>query len=305
MVALETAVLSLGLPYPTNIEVFEAMEQAVRSGGATPAAIAIDQGAVRIGLPASLVKRMAKATGVVKTARRDIGRVLAEGATGATTVSSTLCLSHLAGIPVAATGGIGGVHIDGSEDQNGDPIEDGVGSMDVSADIPTLADIPGLLVSSGVKSICDAVATGELLETLSVPVVGLRTDRFPHFYAGPSPLPIPRVESASQAARVFQFHRRTSSRSALLVANPVPSKYRLNPKLLAEVTKRGMTEAARQGIRGQGLTPFLLAFLARETDGLTVRANRELLVGNALLAGRIAVILSRGESVSTSRSIPV
>jgi pseudouridine-5'-phosphate glycosidase len=283
IVALETAVLALGLPYPKNLEVFEAMERAVRDGGAVPATLALDEGHVRVGLPLALVKKLATRTGVLKAARRDIGRILATRATGATTVSATIWLAHRVGLDVAATGGIGGVHVAPA----GGP---GAG-IDVSADIPTLAQTPVLLVSTGVKSICDAVATGELLETFSVPVIGLCTERFPHFYGGPSPLPVPRIATPAEAARTFLLHRLSGGSAAVLVVNPAPAQ--LDPVELARLTRRGMARAARDGILGQALTPFLLEFLARETKGRTVRANFELLVANARLAGQIAVELVR------------
>ncbi|MBI4863770.1 MAG: pseudouridine-5'-phosphate glycosidase [Candidatus Riflebacteria bacterium] len=299
LVALETAVLSFGLPFPTNVEVFEAMEAGVREGGAVPAAIAIADGRVRVGLPDEFLDllatrgrsstsrpRRAKAPrhpgfSVEKAARRDIGRTLANRSAGATTVSATLALARCAGIDVAATGGIGGVHVTGD------------GPPDVSADLTTLADTSVLLVSSGVKSVCDAVATGEILETLSVPVVGFRTDRFPHFYGGPSALLIPRIETPEEAASLFTHHRQVGSSSAVLVGNPVPPEHQLDPRRLDRLTHEGMKLAAHRGVHGPALTPFLLDHFARKTRGKTLHANRELLVNNARLAGRIARALAR------------
>ena len=280
VVALETALLSLGLPFPDNVEVFNAMSEAVRAAGALPAGIAVHDGRVHVGLDAAIIDHFARATTIKKCARRDLGWILGGGHSGATTVSSTLYLAHCAGITVFATGGIGGVH----------PAHDG--PPDISADIATMSQIPALVVSTGTKSICDAAATAELLEAFSVPVIGLGTDRFPHFYAGPSKVPIPRIDSPADAARAYRAHREIGLTSTLLVANPAPEEHRLDPVLLARMTNEGTTTAAREGITGNALTPYLLAHLAQRTKNKSVIANRALLIHNAATAAAIAVELA-------------
>ena len=289
-VALETALLSLGLPYPQNLEVFEAMEAAVRAAGAEPVGIALHEGRVHVGMSRRLIEHMARSRDVKKCARRDLGWVLAGGHTGATTVSSTLWLAHRAGIRVFATGGIGGVH----PGHGGPP--------DISADLATLAEVPMLIVSAGTKSICDPVATAEALEALSVPVLGLRTDRFPHFYAGPSPAAIPPVASVQEAAAAHLQHLAYGGTATTLVANPCPAADLLDPKLLERLTSEGMRAAARAGVMGNALTPYLLDFLAKRSKGRTVRSNRALLVDNARVAGEVAVALSARRSRASGSS---
>lgn len=290
-VALETALLSLGLPFPENVEVYRAMEKAVEDAGAKPVGIAVHDGKVHVGLNAKLVDRLARSKTVKKCARRDVGWVLAGGHDGATTVSSTLWLAHRAGIRVFATGGIGGVHpgvpaIEVVHAKSGEHH----GPPDISADLATMSEVPMMIVSAGTKAICDADATAELLEALSVPVVGLKTDRFPHFYAGPSKTAIPRVETARDAARAFLAHIAHGGTSTMMVANPAPET--LEPKQLAKVTAAGIAAAAKAGVAGNALTPFLLDYLAKATKGRSVAANRALLVDNARVAGEIAVELA-------------
>jgi pseudouridine-5'-phosphate glycosidase len=281
LVALETAVLSFGLPYPENVRVFREMEKGVRESGAVPAAIALDAGQVLIGLEDAVVERLAQSREVLKTGRREIGPVLATGKSGATTVSSTLWLAHRAGIPVFATGGTGGVH----------PGE--TGDLDVSADLMALATIPQIIVSTGVKSICDAAMTAELLESFSVPVLGYRTDRFPHFYGGDSQCAVMRVDDVHQIVRSYQAHRAIGGQASIFVANPVPPEHKLDPDYLRDLTTAAAAEAHAQGVRGAALTPFLLSHLAKASGGRTIAANEALLVNNARVAGQIAAELAR------------
>lgn len=285
VVALETALLSLGLPYPSNVEVYREMESAVIASGAVPAGIALHKGEVHIGLEPDLVELLATAKDVRKCARRDIGWIIAGGFNGATTVSSTLWLAHRAGIRVFATGGIGGVH----------PGEEG--PPDISADLATLSEVPMMIVSAGTKSICDPNATAELLEAFSVPVVGLGTDRFPHFYAGDSDTLIPKIETPLDAARAFLAHLAHGGTSTMMVANPAPT--RLPRELLDRLTTAGTMAAIREKVSGNALTPFLLDYLANGSGGKTVAANRALLVDNARVAGLVAVELSK--LLATSR----
>jgi pseudouridine-5'-phosphate glycosidase len=282
LVALETAVLALGLPAPSNLEAFAGMLAAVRRAGAVPAAVALDSGRVFVGLDPARIARLAEPGRAVKVARRDLGPVLASGRLGATTVSSTAWLAHRLGIAVLATGGIGGVH---PAVRRGEP-------PDISADLATLASIPVLVVSTGVKAICDAPATAELLESLSVAVVGAGTDRFPHFYAGASSAAIWPISSPADAARAYRAHVGCGATTALLVANPVPPGHEVPARLLAAATRRAALAARRARVAGPALTPFLLRALARATRGRTVAANRALLIANATLAARIAVELA-------------
>jgi pseudouridine-5'-phosphate glycosidase len=277
IVALESTVISHGLPYPHNIELARQLEQNVRAGGAIPATIALAQGRVHIGLDDDLLNQLATSKSVSKVSLRDMGLVLAEGGLGATTVATTMWAAHAAGIQVFATGGIGGVH-------------PGDGS-DVSADLPALATIPICVVSSGAKAILDLPRTREWLETWGVPILGWNTNEFPAFYSRKSGLSVDRrVESAEQAAWLIRTHLRLG-RSGILLGSPVPEEAEIDTETVQGWIDSALAEAAERGVKGYALTPFLLSTLGERSGGQTLRANLALLENNAKVAADLATSL--------------
>jgi len=280
VVALESTLLAHGLPAASRRDTADAIEGTVRAGGAVPATIAVLDGACVVGLSAAELDRLCTEP-AVKLSRRDLGPAVAAGVLGATTVASTATVAALAGIAVFATGGLGGVHRGARE------------SWDESGDIAVLAGTPVLVVCSGVKSILDAVATLERLETLSVPVLGYRVDTMPAFYLRDSGLPVSwRVSSAAEAAAAFAAHRALSSGGAVL-ANPVPASDELDPALHDRVLAEGLAMVAERGVRGKDVTPALLEHFHAATAGASLRTNIALVLANAALAARVAADLSR------------
>ncbi len=280
VVALESTVIAHGLPAPENLETARAMEAEIRSAGAVPATVAVFSGRLRIGLGADELARLAAAESVGKVARRDLAAVLARAGDGATTVSATMAAAHAAGIPIMATGGIGGVH----RATGGPP--------DISGDLVELSRTPVAVVCSGAKSFLNLAATLEALETLGVPVVGYRTGRFPAFHARESALPVPaRVGSADEAARLIALQAALGGGTVL--ANPVPADAAVDPADLARWTGQAVRAAVEAAISGAAATPFILSRMAELSGGRTVAANRALLVANARLAGEVAVALAR------------
>lgn len=284
VVALESTLISHGLPGPDNLEVAREAEQAVRAEGAVPATVGVIGGMAKVGLEDGELRHMATAGNVAKLSARDLAVAAAKGAHGATTVAATAHLASIAGIRLFATGGLGGVHREARE------------SWDVSADLAMLARTPVAVVCSGVKSILDVPATLEYLETLGVPVVGFRTERFPGFYLTDSGSPLEwSVESEEEAARVVRALPELGfERSGLVVANPIPEEEQLDPVLHDRALRGGLEELVRRGIRGKDVTPFLLDRFAAETEGKSLMVNRGIIVRNARLAARIAVALDLG-----------
>ena len=279
VVALESTLLAHGLPAGHNREVADRLEHTVRAAGAVPATIAVLDGAAVAGCTGAQLDRLCSGE-VAKLSRRDLGVAAALGVAGATTVAGTLAVAAIAGIDVFATGGLGGVHRDAP--------------WDVSADLAALAATPVLVVCSGVKSILDVAATLERLETLSVPVVGYRTDRFPGFYRRDSGHDAPwRVESPGQAAAVFAAHRALGGPAGLVLANPVPPEAELDASLHDAVLAAGLELVGRRGITGKAVTPALLEHFHTSTGGASLAANVALVLANAELAARVAVGLSR------------
>jgi pseudouridylate synthase len=278
VVALESTIISHGLPRPRNLEVAHDIEAAVRSAGAVPATIALVGGEVRVGLDDDALRKIAERDDVVKCGVRDLAVVVARGGYGGTTVAATAHLAARAGIPVFATGGLGGVHHDARD------------SWDESADLETLARTGIVVVCAGVKSILDVGATLERLETLNVAVLGYRTDRFPGFYLTDSGHPVPwRVDSVAEAAAVVRAREDLGTGDrAVVVANPLPSDQQLDPPLHDRVLAEGLIAAEAAGVHGKDVTPFLLDYLAEETSGASLEANVELVVRNARLAAEIA-----------------
>jgi pseudouridylate synthase len=282
VVALESTLISHGLPHPQNLTVAREAESAVRVEGAVPATIGVVGGVARVGLDEAELEHMATAEGIPKLSARDLPVAVAKGSHGATTVAATAHLAALAGIRLFATGGLGGVHREARE------------SWDVSADLAALATTPVAVVCSGVKSILDVPATLEYLETLGVPVVGFRTLAFPGFYLSDSGSPLDwSVESAEEAALVIQNLPALGLQdSGLVVANPLAEEEQLDPALHERALRTSLEELERRGIRGGDVTPFLLDRFAAETKGESLRVNRLIILGNARLAARIAVALS-------------
>ncbi|WP_254126828.1 pseudouridine-5'-phosphate glycosidase [Aquihabitans sp. G128] len=278
VVALESTIISHGLPRPRNLEIAADIEAAVRGQGAVPATIAVVGGVVRIGLDAEALGVIATSEDVVKVSLRDVATVAARGGHGATTVASTAHLAALVGIDVFATGGLGGVHREARE------------TWDESADLTTLGTTPITIVSAGVKSILDVPATLERLETLNVAVVGFGTDRFPGFYLNDSGFGLDwRVDSPEEVAAIMAARRDLGADSTLLVTNPLPVDRQVDPDLHERVLHEGLAAATAAGVRGKDVTPFLLAHFHEATGGESLRANIEIILGNAALAARIAV----------------
>ncbi len=278
VVALESTIISHGLPRPDNLRIAREIEQAVRDGGAVPATIAIVDGQPRIGLDDQALEVIAGSDDVVKVSVRDIATVAARGGLGATTVASTAHLAARAGIPVFATGGLGGVHRQARD------------SWDESADLTTLSRTPITVVCAGVKSILDVGATLERLETLNVAVLGYRTSAFPGFYLADSGHPLDwRVDSPADVAAVMRARKDLGTDSyGLVVANPIPAADELDRRLHDQTLAAGLAELARTGVSGKQVTPFLLDFFHRQTDGASLRANVRLVLNNARVAAEIA-----------------
>lgn len=281
VVALESTVITHGLPYPQNVETAVSMEAAVREGGAIPATIAIIQGQIHIGLTADQLEYLGTRAGtaVRKCSRRDIPLAVAGREDGATTVAGTMILAHQAGIPIFATGGIGGVH-------RGHP-------FDVSADLSELGRTPVTVVSSGAKSILDLPATRELLETHGVPIIGYGSDTMAAFFSRSSGLPVDvRLDSPQAVAAVIQAHRALALQSGILVTAPVPEAAAFDPDAAEAAIAQAAQEADAAGIRGPAATPWLLRRVVELTGGRSLQANMALLHNNGRIAGQIASALA-------------
>ncbi len=276
VVALETSIIAQGLPRSISREVATAMEHAVRAAGAVPGFTAVVAGAIRCGLSALDLDRLASEPSA-KASARDLASLAAQGIDGATTVAGTLRIARAVGARVMATGGIGGVH----------PSDRGV--LDVSADLDEIASVPALVVCSGAKSLLDLPQTLEWLEMRSVPVLGWRTDRFPAFLKADSGLAVPAVEDFAHVVELARRHW-TLGGGGVLLAQPAPAA--LDGGRGDVWTDAALRAAAAAGVAGGALTPFVLAEMARLSDGATVQANRELAVANAALAGRLAAALA-------------
>ena len=283
VVALESTVISHGLPRPQNLETARRLEQVVREGGAVPATVAVLGGLLRVGLDAAQLARLAEAEGVRKVSRRDLALAVARGEDGATTVAGTLWIASRAGLRVFATGGIGGVHR---------------GQLpDVSADLPELACTPMTVVCSGAKSVLDLPATREWLETHGVGVVGYGCDEMPAFYTRRSGLAADvRADTPREVARVVRARDRLGLEAALVVTVPVPEGFEVGEDVMKESLEEALWVAASRGVTGRELTPFLLAHMGRRSGGATLRANLALLENNARVAADIAVALSEAVS---------
>jgi pseudouridine-5'-phosphate glycosidase len=276
LVALESTIISHGLPRPNNLEVALEVEEIVRSEGATPATIAIIDGVIHIGLEKGELDRVAQDDNFTKASIRDLATTTASGLSAATTVAATSHIAHLAGIEYFATGGLGGVHRGASE------------SWDESADLLALANVPVLVVCAGVKSILDIPATLERLETLSVPIIGYRTKKFPGFYLPDSGYTIEHeASSPTEIGAIWQARKEVgTANSGLVVANPTPLP--MNPTLHERLLRDGLAMAQKKNVIGKAVTPFLLEFFHTNSDGESLKVNIEIIKSNARLAAQIA-----------------
>jgi pseudouridine-5'-phosphate glycosidase len=277
LVALESTIITHGMPFPQNLETARRVEAAVREGGAVPATIAVLDGTLHIGLDPERLETLAKTPDALKLSRADMAVAMARGQTGATTVAATMIAARAAGIGVFATGGIGGVH-------RGAEL-----SFDISADLQELAQTPVTVVAAGAKAILDLPKTLEVLETLGVPVLCYRSDGFPAFWMTDSGLPAPvRVESAAEIARAHAMRAALGLPGGQLVANPIPEADALPAELILPVIDAALAEAAAQGIAAKAVTPVLLARIFEATGGRSLTANIALVLNNARLAAAIA-----------------
>lgn len=282
VVALESTIISHGMPYPKNVETALLVEETVRQHGAVPATIAIIGGRLKVGLTGEDLQRLGSAAGVVKTSRRDIPFVVARGMDGGTTVAATMILADLAGIRVFATGGIGGVHRGATT------------SMDISADLEELATTGVAVVCAGAKSILDLGLTLEYLETKGVPVIGYGTDELPAFYIRESGFKVNyRLDSPEEIAAVLRAKWDLGLGGGAVIANPIPAEYAMDRAVIDAAIDQAVKEAAEAGVKGKEVSPFLLGRVLELTGGESLESNIKLVLNNAALAARIAVSLSR------------
>jgi pseudouridine-5'-phosphate glycosidase len=277
IVALESTIISHGMPWPQNVETARLLEDTVRKNGAVPATIAIIDGRIRIGISAGELEFLGREKNIRKASRRDIPAILAGAQHAATTVSATMICAAMAGIRFFATGGIGGVHRGAAH------------TFDISADLPEFARTPVLVVCAGAKAILDIPATMEYLETMGIPVLGYRTDEMPAFYYRNSGVRVPqRVESAEEAARIFYHSRAMGYTSGMLVGNPVAEEFAMDRRKIEACIEEALREADLKKITGQAVTPFLLGRLYEITGGDSLKTNIELVKSNAAVCARIA-----------------
>ncbi len=281
IVALESTIITHGMPHPQNVECVRVVEAEVRQEGAVPATIAVIKGKLRVGMTRAEIERLAAMKDVAKLSRADLAVALARGWTGATTVAATMIAARHAGISVFATGGIGGVH------------QGGATSFDISADLHELAQSPVIVVASGAKAILDLPKTLEVLETLGVPVIAYGQDEFPAFWSRSSGLAAPlRMNRPSDVAQAFLARRALGLTGGQLIANPIPKRAEIAAEELAPVIETAIMDANNLGVSGKSLTPFLLDRIYQLTGGKSLAANIELIRANARLAAKIAVALA-------------
>ena len=282
VVALESTILSHGMPYPENLTFAAEVERIIRAEGAIPATMAIIDGRMKVGLSAGELELMCKGENVAKVSRRDLPILLATGGTGATTVASTMILSSLAGIPVFATGGIGGVHRGATT------------TMDISADLQELAHTPVAVVCAGAKMILDIGLTLEYLETMGVPVLGYNTDQFPAFYCRKSGFGVDyTAKSAAEIAKIARTKWDLGLAGGMLIGNPVPEEYALDFDEMSAVIDKALAAAEKDHVHGKNITPYLLAHIVEYTGGKSLATNIQLAYNNARLAAKVAVELAK------------
>ena len=282
LVALESTIITHGMPYPQNVETARLVEAEVRKNGAVPATIAVIEGTLHIGLDNDQLENLGQATNVSKLSRADIAACIATGGTGATTVAATMIAADLAGIDVFATGGIGGVH-------RGAEV-----TFDISADLQELAQTSVTVVAAGAKAILDLPKTFETLETLGVPVIAFGQDELPAFWSRTSGIPAPlRLDTAEDIAKSHQMRWMMDLPGGQLIANPIPTEAEIAADELAPVIEAALKEAEEQGIAAKEVTPFLLDRMYQKTEGRSLTANIALVLNNACLAANIAVELRK------------
>lgn len=280
VVALESTIISHGMPYPQNIQMAQKVESIVRSAGAVPATIALMDGKIKIGLTAQELEVFASSSGVAKVSMRDLPGIIARKQLGATTVATTMYAAHLAGIKVFVTGGIGGVHRGFEE------------TMDVSADLEELAQTDVVVICAGAKAILDLPRTMEYLETKGVPVIGYRTDVLPAFFTAKSDIPlVERADSPEEIAKIILAKAQLEMRGGMLVVNPIPEEYSLDHEIIDQVIEGAVQASQEQGVSGKNITPFLLSEITKRTEGKSLEANLHLVYNNALVGGQIAAAL--------------
>ena len=283
VVALESTIISHGMPYPKNVETAMLVEKTIRENGAVPATIAIIGGRLKAGLSPEEIEYLGKSgRKVAKVSRRDLAAIVASGADGATTVTTTMIIAHMAGIKVFATGGIGGVHR-GAET-----------TMDISADLEELASTPVMVVCAGAKSILDLGLTLEYLETKGVPVIGYGTDELPAFYTRSSGFGVDyRVDTPAQLAAMFKAQQELGMKGGMLVTNPIPEQYAMDRAVIDAAIEQAVAESKEQGIHGKETTPFLLARVVELTGGDSLESNIQLVLNNAIVASKTAAELCK------------
>ncbi len=276
IVALESTIISHGMPYPDNVNLASELEDICRDNGVIPATIAIIKGEIHIGLENEQLEYLGKSVEIEKASIKDIPEIIASGKSGATTVAGTLFCCSLAGVEIFATGGMGGVHKNAEE------------TFDISADLHALASHRVILVSAGAKAILDLPKTLEYMETLSIPVFGYKTNLFPAFYSSKTNLKIKSMESAEKIAAVFNTMIKLNVNSGLMIANPVPEQDEIPAEVINKHIQSALDEADRQNITGAAITPFLLQYIVNETGGASLKANKSLVRNNVRLACKIA-----------------
>jgi pseudouridine-5'-phosphate glycosidase len=282
VVALESTIISHGMPYPQNVKTALEVEKIIRDNGAVPATIAILGGVLKVGLTEAEIDHLGKAGNVIKTSRRDIPFIIAKKADGATTVASTMIIAALAGVKVFATGGIGGVHREAQE------------TFDISADLQEFAHTNVAVVCAGAKSILDIGLTLEYLETYGVPVVGFKTEELPAFYTRKSGFGVDyKVEDEKELAEAIKAKWDLGLNGGVVIANPIPEQYQMDYDTINNAIENALKEAKEQGIKGKESTPFLLAKVKEITGGASLDSNIKLVFNNAEVAAKLAVELAK------------
>ena len=278
VVALESTIISHGFNYPENLECARECERIIREEGAIPATIGIVEGKIVVGLSDEQIIQFAENRDTAKCSRRDVAAIIAKKENGATTVTTTMFFAHMAGIKVFATGGIGGVHFDGEN------------TMDISADLEELARTNVAVVCSGAKSILDIPRTLEYLETNGVTTLGYQTDAFPDFYTQDSGKKVDyRVESTDEVAEIIKVKDALGMESGIVIANPIPAEHALETDFISKLIQSVVLDAAKKGIKGNKVTPYILEALHRESEGKSVVANKELVFNNSRIASKLAI----------------